>query len=346
MTPTSNIAWKDLNLPLPRIALTVGEPAGIGPDICLQLINEEFEAELVVLSDPALMSERAERLGIRIEIKPWQATSSPHRHKPGTLRIYPISTAAPVICGQLNTDNASFVLEQIETAANGCLSGEFDAMVTAPAHKAIINQSGQHFSGHTEYLGRLCGTPETVMMLANQRLRVILVTTHLPLKDVSAQISADRLEKVLRITHADLKKRFKLTQVRLLVCGLNPHAGEEGEFGDEEILIIRPTIEKLIAEGMQITGPVPADTAFTTDSLQEIDAVVAMYHDQGLPVLKAQGFGETVNITLGLPIIRTSVDHGTALSLAGSGKASPDSLRHAIKQAIELADNNSRAAAA
>jgi 4-hydroxythreonine-4-phosphate dehydrogenase len=218
-------------------------------------------------------------------------------------------------------------------------------MVTSPVHKAIINQSGPQFSGHTEYLGHLCETPDTVMMLANQRLRVILVTTHLPLKKVSEAISVERLEKVLRITDADLKKRFNLSQLRLLVCGLNPHAGEEGEFGDEEINIIKPTLEKLRAEGMHITGPVPADTAFTNESLQDIDAVVAMYHDQGLPVLKAQGFGETVNITLGLPIIRTSVDHGTALTLAGTGKASPDSLRHAIEQAIELANNKLSAAA-
>ncbi len=292
------------------------------------------------------MSERAQLLGIPTEIRSYQASTGPLKHQPGTLSVYPVSTPVPVICGQLNVENTSFVLKLIEIAANGCLSGQFDAMVTAPVHKAVISQSGQPFSGHTEYLGRLCGTPETVMMLANQKLRVILVTTHLPLKKVSEEISVERLEKVLRITHTALKEKFGLNQVRLLVCGLNPHAGEEGEFGDEEIHIIKPTLEKLVNDGMQIIGPVPADTAFTAESLQGIDAVVAMYHDQGLPVLKAQGFGKTVNITLGLPIIRTSVDHGTALNLAGSGKARPDSLKYAVDLAIDLANQKTSTSAA
>ena len=213
------------------------------------------------------------------------------------------------------------------------------SMVTAPAHKAIINQSGHVFSGHTEYLAQLCDNTQPVMMLCNRQLRVILVTTHLPLQKVAETISPERLERVLRIASAELSHRFRLAGPRLLVCGLNPHAGEEGEFGDEEIRVIRPCIEKLKSEGLQIEGPVPADTAYTSDSLANVDAVVAMYHDQGLPVLKAQGFGETVNITLGLPIIRTSVDHGTALTLAGSGRASADSLFEAVQMAIELANN-------
>ena len=285
------------------------------------------------------MRQRAELLGMKLRITELEPGMTPAPHTAGNLNILPVKTSRNVTAGRLDTANAGFVLKQIELAARGCLSGQFDAMVTAPAHKAIINQSGHVFSGHTEYLAQLCDNTQPVMMLCNRQLRVILVTTHLPLQKVAETISPERLERVLRIASAELSHRFRLAGPRLLVCGLNPHAGEEGEFGDEEIRVIRPCIEKLKSEGLQIEGPVPADTAYTSDSLANVDAVVAMYHDQGLPVLKAQGFGETVNITLGLPIIRTSVDHGTALTLAGSGRASADSLFEAVQMAIELANN-------
>jgi 4-hydroxythreonine-4-phosphate dehydrogenase len=247
--------------------------------------------------------------------------------------------SSPVIGGQLNTANADYVLESIKIATQGCLSGQFQAMVTGPVNKAIINQAGHNFSGHTEFIAELCDQAFPVMLLANEKMRVALVTTHLPLAKVSEHITAIRLEKVITIAASDLTRRFGITRPRLLVCGLNPHAGEQGHLGDEEINIIIPTLNSLRETGLLITGPVPADTAFTPDSLRDIDLVIAMYHDQGLPVLKSHGFGDTVNITLGLPIIRTSVDHGTALDLVGTGKASSSSLSNAIHQAITLAKN-------
>jgi len=326
-------------VPLPRIALTVGEPAGIGPDITLQLAGEEFDAALVAFADPAVMEQRASKLGLKIKLQSCEGAASPRRHVPGTLTIQPLKTASPVDCGRLDVANSAYVLESIKIATHACLSGQFDAMVTAPVNKAIINQAGYSFSGHTEFIAEICDSSFPVMLLASSKLRVALVTTHLPLAKVSEQITASRLEKVITIAASELTQHFGITHPHLLVCGLNPHAGEQGHLGDEEITTIIPSLDKLRDSGLRITGPVPADTAFTPESLRGIDLVVAMYHDQGLPVLKSHGFGDTVNITLGLPIIRTSVDHGTAMDLAGTGKTSSASLSNAIRQAITLARN-------
>ncbi len=242
--------------------------------------------------------------------------------------------------GKPEVENASYVLSTLDRAIDGCLSGEFSAMTTGPVNKAIINQSGIEFMGHTEYIAKRCGNAFPVMMLASPKLRVILVTTHIPLSEVPGSITAERLIRVLSLAHQDLIERFKITQPRLLLCGINPHAGEHGYLGDEEQDIVSPVVRELAKSGMDILGPVAADTAFTSSSLRDIDAVVCMYHDQGLPVLKSQGFGDIVNITLGLPIIRTSVDHGTALDIAGTGKASDSSLMAAVEYAVHLAGSN------
>lgn len=260
----------------------------------------------------------------------------PETGSTGWLPVLPVALPARVSPGRPDIANAGHVLETLKTAIHGCLDGEFDAMVTGPVHKATINQAGYPFSGHTEYIAAECGDAYPVMMLVSRELRVALVTTHIPLADVSARITAERLEQTLTIVNEDLYRKFGIDKPRLLICGLNPHAGEEGFLGREEIEIMTPVLEKLRKSGLDLIGPVPADTAFTPASLQNIDCIVAMYHDQGLPALKARGFGETVNITLGLPVIRTSVDHGTAFSLAGSGKADPGSLRAAIDCALQL----------
>jgi 4-hydroxythreonine-4-phosphate dehydrogenase len=254
-----------------------------------------------------------------------------------TLTVLPVALASPVTPGKPDSANAGYVLETLRRAVRGCLDGEFAAMVTGPVHKAVLNRAGYRFSGHTEFIAAQCGNTVPVMMLANRTLRVALVTTHLPLKQVCDAVTAARLKHVITVVHHDLISRFGIHTPRLLVCGLNPHAGEQGYLGREETEIIEPALGELRAAGLDLIGPVPADTAFTPDSLQGVDAVVAMYHDQGLPPLKAQGFGETVNITLGLPLIRTSVDHGTALELAGTGKARPDSLLAAMDFAYRLA---------
>lgn len=305
----------------------------------MQIARKKFNAEIIALADPAVLEERAADLGIDIRLKTYQASAVPVQHIPGTLTIQPLLVSSPVITGEPVVANAGYVLETIKTATLGCLSGEFNAMVTGPVNKAIINQAGYKFSGHTEFIAELCNNAFPVMLLANEKMRLALVTTHVPLAKVSEQITAHRLEQVIVTASTDLRRYFGISRPRLLVCGLNPHAGEHGHLGDEEINIIIPTLNRLRETGLQIIGPVPADTAFTPSSLRDIDLVVAMYHDQGLPVLKSHGFGDTVNITLGLPIIRTSVDHGTAQGLAGSGKANPDSLVCAIRQAIILAGN-------
>jgi len=290
------------------------------------------------------MAERAAALGLQIALHTVSPRTAPGKHIPGHLHILPLDTQADVVCGKADRENAEFALESIRIATRGCLAGDFDAMVTPPVNKAVINDAGHTFSGHTEFIAGICGVTDPVMMLINQELRVALVTTHLPLSRVSRQITATRLERVIRIATAELTQRFGIKNPQLLVCGLNPHAGEQGHLGNEEIRTIIPTLDRLRRGGLRLTGPVPADTAFTPGSLRDIDLVIAMYHDQGLPVLKSRGFGETVNITLGLPIIRTSVDHGSALALAGSGRASPDSLAAALQQAISLA-NTRRAGA-
>lgn len=286
-----------------------------------------------------MLQDRAACLKLDIDLRTFNPDSPPHQHISGTLTVQALQVSAPVIPGQLNIANADYVLECIKSATSGCLSGEYQAMVTGPVNKAIINQAGHNFSGHTEFIAELCNTGFPVMLLANKIMRIALVTTHLPLAKVSEHITSDRLEKIITISASEMTRRFGISHPRLLVCGLNPHAGEQGHLGNEEIEIITPVLNKLRESGYLLTGPVPADTAFTPEALTDVDLVIAMYHDQGLPVLKSHGFGDTVNITLGLPIIRTSVDHGTALDLVGTGRANSSSLSCAIHQAIILANN-------
>lgn len=336
MRPTSNTGWMISDPHFPRLALTPGEPAGIGPDIVIQAAQQSFNAEIVVVADPDLLKKRSELLRLPLELISFNPSIPAKPHQPGKLYILPVRQPISGQPGQPEAVNASYVLETIKSACAGCLEKKFDAMVTAPVHKAIINQSGFPFTGHTEFLAEICMTGYPVMMLTNRKLRVALVTTHLPLSVVSQNITPEILEKVINVVWHDLKTQFGISDPNILVCGLNPHAGEDGHLGTEEINVIIPVLEKLRKKGLQLHGPIPADTAFTHDRLENIDVVIAMYHDQGLPVLKALGFGETVNITLGLPIIRTSVDHGTALSLAGTGKANCSSLIAAIECAITL----------
>ncbi len=313
-----------------RIALTVGEPAGIGPDIVIQLAEQDLDCQISVLVDPCLLDQRAQQLGSSLRC----INSAQQKQKFGRLTIMQGHTlAVPVQTGELNQANSVYVFESIKAAAQLCLSKEVDAMVTAPVHKGVINDAGLVFSGHTELIAEVCHDAKPVMMLANEKMRVALVTTHLPLSEVAAAITPASVSEVIRIVSQDLRTKFGLASPRIVVCGLNPHAGEGGHLGREELDIIIPSLSKLSAEGIETIGPVPADTAFTPPMLKQADIVIAMYHDQGLPVIKAQGFGEIVNITLGLPIIRTSVDHGTALDLAGTGKASEQSLLAAIEQA-------------
>ncbi|WP_455380501.1 4-hydroxythreonine-4-phosphate dehydrogenase PdxA [Acidihalobacter prosperus] len=317
------------------IAITPGEPAGIGPDLITELAQSRDTQDWVVIADPDLLERSARRLGKSVRLQTVSAEAfSPAL--PGRLRVMPVTLRHPETPGHLNPDNAAYVLETLRQAVNGCLNGLFSALVTGPVHKGIINDAGIPFSGHTEFLAQHCGAAQPVMMLAANHLRVALATTHLPLSQVSAHINAEKLFTILRILHKDLQDRFGIACPRILVCGLNPHAGEHGHLGREEIDIIAPTIESLRVEGLNIVGPLPADTLFTPRHLKQADAVLAMYHDQGLPVLKHVGFGKAVNITLGLPIIRTSVDHGTALDLAGSGRANTGSLSAAIEMASQL----------
>ncbi len=321
---------------VPRLAITPGEPAGIGPDLCVQLAQQARPCELVAVASPELLQQRATRLGLPLRLRPYDAAKPATSSAPGELSILPVELGTTVEPGRLDPANAEYVLHTLRTAANGCIKGEFNALVTGPVHKGVINDSGIPFTGHTEFLAELSNTPRVVMMLATEGLRVALATTHLPLAEVSRAITRPLLEEVIRILHRDLQQRFAIAAPRILVCGLNPHAGEGGHLGLEEIEIIEPLLQHLRSEGMQLLGPLPADTAFTPQHLQQADAVLAMYHDQGLPVLKHLGFGHAANITLGLPFVRTSVDHGTALDLAGSGKAEIGSLQYAIDTALEM----------
>ncbi|WP_199054765.1 4-hydroxythreonine-4-phosphate dehydrogenase PdxA [Aquitalea sp. ASV15] len=326
--------------PRPLLAVTAGEPAGIGPDLVLQLAEPHDGARRVIIADLSLLQQRAAQLGLTaLRFQPYQPGQA--AAAPGVLEVLHVPLAAAVTPGQLDPANARYVLDTLDVAIAGCLSGEFAAMVTAPVHKGVINDAGVPFSGHTEYLAEHTGTPRVVMMLAGAGMRVALVTTHLPLRAVADAITRPELEVVIRILHADLQHKFGLPAPRILVAGLNPHAGESGHMGREEIDIIEPVLQQLRAEGMQLLGPLPADTLFNPDKLATADAVLAMYHDQGLPVLKYASFGAGINITLGLPIIRTSVDHGTALDLAGSGRADPGSLFEAVKLAEQLAQHRS-----
>ncbi len=316
----------------PVLAVTPGEPAGIGPDICLALAQHPPDATLVLIADPAVLKERARLLGLPLELKNWPAGKTNARG----VFILPIATAQAVTPGALDKANGAYVMESLERATAGCLSREFSALVTAPVHKGILNDAGFSFSGHTEFLARASGAPLAIMMLSCPGLRVALATTHLPLADVSRHITVAHLTTVIEIVQRDLKVKFGIENPRLLVCGLNPHAGESGHLGREEIDVIEPVIQKLMARGMRLTGPVPADTAFIRSQLSQVDAVLAMYHDQGLPVIKHRDFEHAVNITLGLPFVRTSVDHGTALALAGTGRADSSSLRAAVDTALSL----------
>ncbi len=325
--------------PIPRIALTSGEPAGIGPDLCIQLAQQDQRCELVVLANPELLIQRAEQLGLPISIKLFNSAKPAALSKAGVITVLPVQLQNKVHCSQLNTGNSSYVIETIRLASQGCVEGLFDAMVTAPVHKGVINDANISFTGHTEFIADITGG-HPVMMLATEGLRVALVTTHLPLSEVSKAITKTRLNKVITLLHQDLKKYFALANPKILVCGLNPHAGENGHLGSEEIETIEPALVKLREQGINLHGPLPADTLFTPKYLDTADAVLAMYHDQGLPVLKYKGFGQAVNITLGLPIIRTSVDHGTALDLAGTGHANLGSLKYAVKIALEMVQSD------
>jgi len=320
-----------------RLALTPGEPAGIGPDLCILLAQQAQAEELVVIADPDLLLARAAELGLPLKILPFTRDQPSIPTPAGQLRVLPVALRSPVHSGRLDPANAAYVLETLDAAIAGCRDGSFDGLVTGPVHKGVINDAGIPFSGHTEYLAEQTGSAQVVMMLAAPGLRVALATTHLPLRAVSDAITGEGLQQVLRVLHQDLRTRFGIASPRILVCGLNPHAGEAGHLGREEIEIIAPALEALRTEGLQLYGPLPADTLFTPRYLDQADAVLAMYHDQGLPVLKHHGFGAAVNITLGLPIIRTSVDHGTALELAGSGRAEVGSLRAAIDTAVQMA---------
>ena len=320
-----------------RIALTPGEPAGIGPEICVALAQQPQPVELVAVADPALLQERAALSGLPLALRTLEPGHPPQANRAGELCILPVALQTASRCGQLDSRNAAYVLETLDHAIQGCMENTFDALVTGPIHKGIINDAGIPFTGHTEYLAQATQTAHVVMLLAAGNLRVALATTHVPLVQVSGLITAQLLERVIRILHTDLQARFGIAQPRIKVCGLNPHAGEGGHLGREEIDVIIPALQALRDTGIMLDGPVPADTAFTPDSIRQADAILAMYHDQGLPVLKHVGFGRAVNITLGLPVIRTSVDHGTALDLAGSGRADCGSLRAALATAMEMA---------
>ncbi len=325
---------------LPIIAITSGEPAGIGPDIIISALSEQtFPARLIVLADPELLSNRAKALGLTPNIISLKNANEAASHKQGDISVLPIQQAKQSTAGVLDIANSPYVLETLKVAGEGCIRGEFDAIVTPPVHKGILCETGVHFSGHTEFFQAQCQSPHVVMMLATEAMKVALVTTHLPLKDISAAITEQSINLVVRALNKDLQEKFAIKQPKILVCGLNPHAGEDGHLGMEEIDVIIPTLNKLRQEGLDLIGPLPADTLFTPKYLDDADCALAMYHDQGLPVLKYSGFGNAVNITLGLPIIRTSVDHGTAIDLAGTGKANNGSLKVAIQHAINMANN-------
>ena len=319
--------------PLPVIAVTSGEPAGIGPDICLALARAHLACRAVILADRDLLAARAVQLGLAVRLRAFDPAQAP---APGELEVQHVPLVAPVTAGRLAPVNSPYVLALRDRAVAGCVDGSFAAMVTAPVHKGAINDAGIPFTGHTEYLAALTSTPRVVMMLVGGGLRVALATTHMALADVAGAITRVSLAATLRILHRALRQQFGLARPRILVAGLNPHGGEGGHLGREEIEVISPLLDALRQEGMQLEGPLPADTLFTPQVLARGDCVLAMYHDQGLPVLKFASFGKGVNVTLGLPIVRTSVDHGTAVELAGTGKADTGSLVAAIETALEM----------
>ncbi|HKJ95512.1 MAG TPA: 4-hydroxythreonine-4-phosphate dehydrogenase PdxA [Gammaproteobacteria bacterium] len=325
------------------IALTPGEPAGIGPDLTVMLAQRRRDLRLIAVTDPQVLADRARRLGLPLTVHEHDPAGDGH-FAAGELEVRPLAAPCEVRAGRLDTRNAVHVLDTLREAATGCLEDRYDGMVTCPVHKGVINDAGVPFSGHTEFLAELTGVPLPVMMLVAGTFRVALATTHLPLRDVPDAIDTARLEAVCRILDQDLRHKFGVDSPRILVAGLNPHAGEGGHLGREEIDVIEPVIRALREQGLDLIGPLPADTLFTPSHLEGADATLAMYHDQGLPVLKFAGFGRAVNITLGLPIVRTSVDHGTALDLAGTGNAEPGSLEAAVDRAAELAATRRRSA--
>ncbi|MGB1139485.1 MAG: 4-hydroxythreonine-4-phosphate dehydrogenase PdxA [Halioglobus sp.] len=329
---------------VPRIAVTAGEPAGIGPDVLIAAAQQPWPAELVAVADAGLLQARARQLGLPLQLEPLQPDQPALAHRPGVLLLQQVNLGAPVQPGALDPKNAGYVLESLRIAVTGCTQGTYQAMVTCPVQKSVINDADIPFTGHTEFLADETDTELVVMMLATRELRVALATTHLALKDVPDAITPELLLATLRILDADLRDKFGIASPRIAVLGLNPHAGEGGHLGREEIDTLVPALEQLRAEGLDLLGPLPADTAFNPDILGQSDAVFAMYHDQGLPVLKFSGFGKAINITLGLPLIRTSVDHGTALDLAGSGKADGGSLEEALTIAIDMANRGNKGA--
>lgn len=333
-----NLMTKNPNKP---IVITPGEPAGVGPDLLIQLAQEFWPIELVACADPDLLIARAKQLNLPLTLKIYEPDSYHDAQAPGSLSVFPVNLKSTVKAGELNVNNGAYVTETLAIACDGCLNGEFSAIVTGPVHKGVINDAGIPFSGHTEFFADRSHRQRVVMMLATEELRVALATTHLPLKDVSGAITQQSLREVITILHHDLQTKFGIETPNIYVCGLNPHAGEGGHMGMEEIDTIIPALKALRDEGINLIGPLPADTLFQPKYLDDADAVLAMYHDQGLPVLKYQGFGRAVNITLGLPFIRTSVDHGTALELAGTGRADVGSFITALKLAIQMTYKNS-----
>lgn len=326
--------------PIRRIVITPGEPAGIGPDLIVLLAQHAWPVELVVCADPVLLLARARLLGVPLTLRDYDPRLPAQAQQPGSLTVLPVPLEGDVVPGMLNVANGQYVVATLARACDGCLNGEFSALVTGPVHKGIINDAGVPFTGHTEFFAERSGCARVVMMLASDRLRVALATTHLPLQAVPAAITPQTLSEVITILDGDLRSKFGIQQPRIYVCGLNPHAGEGGHMGREELDVIIPTLEQLRTRGLDLIGPLPADTLFQPKYLDHADAVLAMYHDQGLPVLKFQGFGHAVNITLGLPFIRTSVDHGTALDLAASGQAQPGSFITALNLAIEMTNHS------
>ncbi len=323
---------------VPRIAITPGEPAGIGPDLCVLLSQTTFQCQPILYCDPELIKSRAEQLGMTVTLNRVNFSEPAIIPSPGHLNVEPVRLDNKVRPGIADSANARYILDSLTQASSACMKGACQALVTGPIHKGIINQAGIPFSGHTEFLGELTGG-KAVMMLVSPTMRVALLTTHIPLRDVVNQIKTERLNSVLTVLHQDLICQFGISKPRILVCGLNPHAGEDGHIGSEEIDIIKPALAQLREQGMTLMGPLPADTVFTPHLLKQCDVVLAMYHDQGLAPLKQTGFGKAVNVTLGLPIIRTSVDHGTALDLAGTGKIDTGSMQLAIELATRLAKN-------
>ncbi len=319
----------------PRIVLTSGEPAGVGPELCLAVARDSFPCEIVCLADRGLLAQRARALGWPVELLEYD-TRTAAVHRPNTLTVLHQPLTVASMAGKPDARNSRYVLGLLDRAIEGALRGEFSALVTAPVHKGIVNEAGVKFSGHTEYLADRTGARKAVMLLASDELRVALATTHLPLRDVSAALSIESLCETASILCAGLRKWWGIQQPRIAVCGLNPHAGEGGYLGDEEVRIIGPAIRRMREQGILASGPLPADTAFVPQVLRDFDAVLTMFHDQGLPVIKHAGFDRTVNVTLGLPILRTSVDHGTAFDLAGTGRADPGSFRAAIRLALEI----------